>query len=84
VERLVAGFLAAVAGGGIGVGLSRFLWNFAGAKVECDLGPGGHCPGPGDFLPFGLVGGALGILITLLGLIGVVRTLNEERRFPRR
>jgi len=76
VERLVAGLVAAVVGGGIGVGLSRFVWEFAGAKVECDLGPGGHCPGPGDFLPFGLLGGAVGVVITLLGLIAFVRTLD--------
>jgi hypothetical protein len=76
VERLVAGLVAALVGGGMGVGLSRLVWEFAGARVECDLGPGGHCPGPGDFQPFGLVGGAVGVVITLLGLIAVVRTLD--------
>jgi hypothetical protein len=76
VERLGAGLVAALGGGGIGVLLARFVWEFAGAKVECDLAPGGRCPGPDRFLPFGLIGGSVGALTTLLAMIAVVRSLD--------
>jgi hypothetical protein len=76
VERLVTGALATLVGGGIGVLLARVVWEFAGARVECDMASNGHCPSPGGFLPFGLVGGTLGGLATLLALFAFIRTLD--------
>lgn len=77
VERLVAGLVTGLVGGGLGVLLSRFVWAFAEPKPTCKLGPGGHCPGPDAFLPYALVGGGVGAVVTLLALIAFVRTLDN-------
>ena len=76
VDRLVAGLITALLGGGIGVLVARFAWAFAEPRPTCSLPAGGHCPGPGSFVPYGLVGAAVGAVVTLLAMIAVVRTLD--------